>query len=60
MSHLRTFLSKCENKFVVLSTNVDRKDWFNVFGPRVESRLAAGKRFDTKGIPDYRVRKGEK
>ena len=53
-SMLRDFLESCEFKWLLISMNIPKKDWLDVFGARVADRLDAAKRFDTAGIPSYR------
>jgi hypothetical protein len=51
---LRSFLSRCEKKFMLLTTNIDRPMWPKRFDARVADRLDAAHFFDTTGIPSYR------
>jgi hypothetical protein len=51
---LRDFLEACRNKWLMVSTNIQKADWMDAFGARVADRLCAARRFDTAGIPSYR------
>ena len=51
---LRRVLGAIERKFVLITTNIPREKWDEVFDGRVSSRLRAASYFDTTGIPDYR------
>lgn len=59
-AELRDFLEECRNKWLMVSTNVPRKEWPEAFGQRVASRLDAARSVDTTGIPDYRISQGLK
>jgi DNA replication protein DnaC len=53
---LRSFLSDCELKFVLLTTNVPRAEWTEKFGDRVADRLNSAHHHDMTGAPSYRPR----
>jgi hypothetical protein len=60
-AQLRDLLEDCRNKWLLISMNIEKKDWLDVFGARVADRLDAAKIFSTTGIPSYRSKlRGEK
>jgi len=60
-AQLRDLLEDCRNKWLLISMNIEKKDWLDVFGARVADRLDAAKIFSTAGIPSYRSKlRGEK
>lgn len=56
---LRRVLGAIERKFVLITTNIPREKWDEVFDDRVSSRLRAASYFQTTGIPDYRPMKAK-
>lgn len=51
---LAEVLDVCKNKWLVLTTNVVRRDWSNAFDGRVISRLSSAAYVGLDGVPDYR------
>lgn len=51
---LQNILDVMEGKWCLLTTNYLQATWEKRFGPRCASRLAASKRCETIGVPDYR------
>jgi hypothetical protein len=53
-SKLRDFLEACRNKWLLVTTNIERKSCPEAFGARVADRLDSARVVSTSGIPSYR------
>ena len=56
VERLRTLLDACASKWLLVTTNVPKAKFLDVFDARVASRLERAVVLDLVGVPDYRPR----
>ena len=56
--YLKDLLDAFDKRWLMISTNVPKIKWADAFGERAASRMDSAKRFDTTGIPDFRLTQG--